>query len=180
MPRRIANRSAWICGIALAWLAGCGAGEPDAQVAVERFQQSLVIQFEGKAFPIPIDALDVWLTRNSSRPEIFEIHGNGVAIVGAFPPGLRVGYDENWHALVGKSVPVSARGGNPRYQKPSVLNVPRLGQFRVIGGHIVVETVEPGWGGQTPLTGRIQLRVRAARGESVLNGAFAVKAMTWG
>jgi len=159
---------------------GCRDRHPGAQTAVDRFEQLLVLEIEGTVRRVPLDAMDVWLSRNPSRPEPFEIHGNGVALVGTLPRELRIGYEENWRALVGHKVVLAARGGDPRYEKPAVLGVPGVGQFRVMGGSFTVEKVDPGWNGQTPLTGRIELRVRTARGESVLNDTLTVKAMTWG
>ena len=49
----------------------------------------------------------------------------------------------------------------------------------MLGGSFTVVKVEPGPHGLTPLTGRIELIVRAARAEKTQHGTFAVKAMTW-
>jgi hypothetical protein len=93
---------------------------------------------------------------------------------------VRIDYAENWQVLVGKRVPLSARGGDPAYEKPAVVSVPGTGQFRVLGGSFTVEKIGPGVDGKTALSGRIELQVRSARGETTLNGRFAVMAMTWG
>lgn len=179
MADRATGRRGWPGIIALV-LAGCLGGEGGVQQAVEEFNQELVIDFDGSGIPVPLESMEVWLTDDPSRPERFEIQGDGIAIVGTFPRDIRVDYDENWQLLIGKSIPISERGGDPRYEKPAVLTVPGVGQFRVVGGSFTVERIEPGWNGETPLIGRIELRVRAATGEKSLNGTFAVKAMTWG
>lgn len=161
-------------------VSSCGADEPDTRAAVDAFEQKLEIAFDGGTIAIPVETMEVWLTDSPSRSESFEISGEGVSIVGAFPKDLRVDYAENWHVLVGRPVPISSRGGDPDFDRPSILTVPGVGQYRVIGGTLTVDSVAAGWNGQTPLTGRIELRVRAATGEVSLNGTFAVKAMTWG
>lgn len=166
-------------GIALL-VAGCSGSEPDPQAFVEAFRQELVLAIDGSDLAVPLEAMDVWLNEDPARPEAFEIHGDGVSIVGRMPTDLRIDYDENWQVLVGRSVPLSAEGGNPRFTGPAILTVPGVGQYRLLGGSITVEEVGPGWNGRTPLTGRIELRIRAAVGEATLRGRFAVKAMTWG
>jgi hypothetical protein len=172
------NRPLAVLGLAVLLAFGCD--ESDSQEAVENFEQELRIDFDGTAMPMPLEAMDVWLTDEPDWPETFEIHGDGIAIVGTFPRDVRVGYGEDWSVLVGRSIPISARGGDPRYEKPSVLTVPGIGQFRVTGGTFTVEKVEAGWNGRTPITGRIELTVRAANGETSLVGSFTVRAMTWG
>lgn len=161
-------------------LAGCEGGRPDPREEVESFEQRLIVEVRGTGMAVPIEAMDVWLTDDPSRPESFEIHGDGVSLGGRLPVETRIGYDENWHVLLGREVILSANGGDPGFEKPAVLTVPGVGQYRVIGGTVTIEEVRPGWNGQTPLTGRIRLRIRAAGGESVLEGTIAVKAMTWG
>jgi hypothetical protein len=180
MSRATANRLRVFGCFAVLLLAGCAASESDVRSRVEDFEQNLLIDFDGTKVPIPLDAMDVWLSRRGVRPEPFEIHGDGISIVGTFDPGIRIGYEENWQVLVGNTVTLAARGGNPRYDKPSILTVPGIGQFRVLGGNFTVEKVGPGYDGQTPLTGRIELEIRAATGRKSLIGTFAVLAMTWG
>lgn len=179
MPRTPAIRPMWIGGFVVMLLVGCAGGESSEEAAIENFEQKLMIDIDGTTVALPLDAMDVWLTDDPARPEYFEIHGDGIAIVGTLPRNLRIDYAENWHVLMGQSVPLSARGGDPQYDRPSVLTVPGIGQFRVVGGQFTVDDVQPGRNGLTPLTGRIELRVRAARGQKSLNGTFAVKAMTW-
>lgn len=180
MPRTLAGLPALIgCFVVALLSGGCTDGDSNGQAELADFEPKLTIDLEGRTVSLPLDALDVWLTRSQSRPETYEIHGDGIAIFGTFPRDLRVGYEENWHLLVGKSIPISARGGVAQYEKPSVLTVPGIGQFRVVGGRFIVEEAKAGRYGQTPLVGRIELQVRAARGHKSLTGTFAVKAMTW-
>lgn len=167
-------------GFAPLVLAGCLGGDADPRQTVDEFEQKLVIDLDGSSMPVSLETMEVWLTDDPSRPERFEISGDGIAIVGVFPRDVRVDYDENWQVLIGRSIPLSGWGGDPRYEKPAVLTVPGVGQFRVVGGSFTVERIEAGWNGETPLIGTIELRVRAAVGEKSLHGTFAVKAMTWG
>jgi hypothetical protein len=173
-------RRGWLGVIPSLIMAGCLGGDDDVRSAVEEFDQELVIDYNGSSIPVPLESMEVWLTEDRSTPERFEIQGDGIAIVGTFPRDIRVDYDENWHLLIGRSIPLSGRGGDPRYEKPAVLTMPGVGQFRVLGGSFTVERIRPGRNGETPLIGRIELRVRAATGETLLNGTFGVKAMTWG
>jgi len=161
-------------------IASCSASEPDPEAVVEAFEQELVLEINGADLKVPLEAMDVWLNEDPDRPESFAIHGDDVSIVGRLPAELRIGYDENWQTLVGRAVPLSSEGGDPRFAVPAVLTVPGVGQYRLLGGSITVEQVGPAWNGQTPLRGRIELRIRAAVGEASLRGTFAVKAMTWG
>ncbi len=167
-----------VAGLAALSLAGCTISGDDGEMArIEAFEQRIVLDMEGSSLPLPLEAMDVFLTEDD-WPETFEIRGNGITLVGAFPRNVRVDYEENWPVLIGKPIPIVARGGGEN--KSSSLTIPAVGTFRVLGGSFTIERTEPGYDAKTPLTGRIELRVLGAGGETQLRGTLAVKGTTWG
>jgi hypothetical protein len=170
------TRFAGLVAVLFLLCGGCGSGDDEP----EDLAQTLTLELRDGAVPVPLDAMDVWVSTGASRAEPFEIHGEGTAIVGTLPREVHVGYEENWRALLGKAIPISSRGGDPDFRKPCVVTVPGVGQFRVIGGTFTIDIVGTGRTGRTPLTGRIELRVRGPSGEVSLRGSFTVNAMTWG
>jgi hypothetical protein len=170
---------------ALACLLGVGCGKPEnappsPEEAVENFVQKLVLDVEGKSVEIPLEKMDVFLVKRGSGPEIFEIHGTGVVLVGTFPKDVRVDYGEHWEELVGKAITISPRGGDPREPSESQLTLPGKAPLKVLGGTFTVEKRREGFDAKTPLSGRIEIKCQTPQGEKTYKGTFAVKGTTWG
>ena len=85
--------------LAVLLLVACAACDPDERLP----EQHLLLDFVDARIAVPLDALDVWLTSKPSRPEHFAIHGDGTVIAGRIPRGLRIGYEEDWHVLLGQA-----------------------------------------------------------------------------
>jgi hypothetical protein len=74
--------------------------------------------------------MDIYLVDPESEdqwPEVFEIMGEGITLVGSFPMDLRVGYDAELESLLGKTVTVSAHGGDygaPNYSTARLQSMP--------------------------------------------------------
>jgi hypothetical protein len=162
-------------------LAGCDvATSVSREETVKNFAQKLVLQIDGQSVELPLEKLDVYLTEDEEYPEIFELLGLGVVLVGEFPAGVRVDYGEHWNVLVGKAIPIAAKGGDPREEKTSSITLPGKPAANVVGGTFTVEKFEEGWDAKTPLTGRIELKLATPEGEKSVSGTFAVLGTTWG
>jgi hypothetical protein len=169
-------------------LHGCSApaGDDAARAARDREQAEsgwkLAIEDGGQAHELALGRMDIYLTEDEAYPEIFEILGEGVTLVGEFPAGVRVDYDEDFEKLVGQAIPVSASGGDPREPKSSSVTLGPLAA-PVTGGSFTVEKVTGRWSGSEgdkTLHGTIELRIPSADGERTVRGRFAVHAVTWG
>lgn len=162
-------------------LTGCMAGggsEPPS--GWTSFEQKLELDLDGHTIPMPLEAMDLWLTEDDEYPETFEIHGAGTSLGGTFPKDVRVGYEDNWSVLIGRPITISMKHATPYEEKTSVLTVPGVGPVDVIGGQFTIEKVEPDWDAKVPITGSIELRVRANGSEITLRGRLAVKGTGWG
>lgn len=150
------------------------------EAAVKEFVQKLVLTIDGTSVELPLEKLDVFLTEEEQYPEIFELHGGGVVLVGEFPAGVRVDYAENWRLLIGKTIPILPQGGVNRDEQLSSITLPGHAAANVVGGSFTVEKVSDGWDAKTPLSGKIELKIATPEGEQVIRGTFAVLGTTWG
>jgi hypothetical protein len=174
--------------LALALLAGCaGGGGGDAANAARDREAAkatwmLAIDDAGATHEAPLERMDVYLTEDDAEPEIFEIRGDGVVLVGRIPPEMAVGYGEEFENLVGKDLPIEASGGDPGDPKSSSVTI--LGMSApVAGGTLHVEKFTGTWSGSEgdkTLHGVVELRVPAADGERTVRGRIAVHIVTWG
>jgi hypothetical protein len=169
----------------LAILAGCsGDSDGDGPSAAVKASWTLTLRVDGADVALPLETMNVMLAEDPNvRPEVFEVLGPSVVLVGDFPKGLTVGYGENWAALFGKSIAISPRGGDPREPKDSRVEIPGKGAWRVLGGTLAPEKLtgrHAGSKGDRTLHGRISLRVDTGAGEATVEGRFAVQAVTWG
>jgi hypothetical protein len=170
-----------LIALGLLLASGCEvATNASREETVKNFAQKLVLQVDGQSVELPLEKLDVFLTEEEEYPEIFELLGPGVALVGEFPVGVRVDYGEHWDLLVGKAIPIAAKGGDPRAEKTSSITLPGKPAANVVGGTFTVEKFDAGWDAKTPLTGRIELQLATPDGEKTIRGTFAVLGTTWG
>ena len=83
---------------------GCSGGGEAEQAARDRAKAieawKLVLEDGGSIHEIPIERMDIYLTEDESSPEIYEIHGDGVTLVGEFPAGVHVDYQEAFENLI--------------------------------------------------------------------------------
>jgi hypothetical protein len=170
---------------AAALLAGCSEGSPEGGPSPEvKASWALTLKVDGNPVKVPLEILHVYLVEDEKQyPEIFEIQGPGVALVGEFPMDVHVDYGEEWKRLFGKTVAIAPRGGDPRDPKESHLTLPGGEPLKVLGGSFTAEKLTGKWAGSKgdrTLHGRITLRVAAPGGEKTLEGTFAVLAVTWG
>lgn len=188
-PVRIGRAVAPVLGLLL--LAGCAAEfqDTEAVAAAARDRASrdwkLALDFQGQAIEFPLERLDIFLfdTDDPERwPETFELRGDGVTLVGILPVGAQVGYGEALENLVGKSVAIGARGGDPHDEKHSSI---RLAGVRapVAGGSITFRKVTGHWSGSEgdrTVWGTVRIEVQGADGLHTLEGAFAANVVSWG
>lgn len=168
-------------------LAGCGAGGADeATVARDRAKAQatwrLTLEDGGAKQELPLERMDVFLTEDEAEPEIVEIRGDGVVLVGAIPAAHALGYGEAYDRVVGKSIPLTSYGGDPSEPKYSSVTLGGLAA-PVAGGSIRVEKVTGKWNGSEgdkTLHGTVELRVPGTDGERVVRGRIAVHIVTWG
>ena len=165
--------------------AGCRkALDPGEQAAGKgKITQKLTLNVDGKNVDLSLEVMDVFLVKRGNAPEVFEIRGAGVMLVGEFPKGVRVDYGEHWDVLVGKTIALKAKGGERGDDKTAQLTLPGQSACSVVGGSFTVEKVLPEGGGQdgaTPLQGKIEIKCKTDQGEKTLKGTFVVGAKTWG
>jgi len=174
--------SGLLCCAGLLLSSGCAEVEDltSLKQEVESFEQKLVLEVAGKPVEIPLEKLDIFLTEDEEYPEIFEMHGSGVVLVGTFPADVRVDYGDHWDRLVEKPIPISDEGGDPRDLKKSHVTLPGQAKLTVTGGTFTVEKFSDSYDAKTPLTGRIELKVETPAGEQTYKGTFTVKGTTWG
>jgi hypothetical protein len=176
--------------LAVVLVAGCsldvGVGD-DAAVAARDREASkadwkLVVEHGGGQHEMAIERMDIYLTESEEYPEIFEIHGDGLTLVGTFPPEVRVDYEEAFERLVGKPVVILSSGGDPR--EPKASSVTLDGQsVPVSGGSFTVERVSGKWAGSEgnkTVRGTIELVIPGASGDQTVKGKFGAHAVTWG
>ena len=174
-------------GVALA-LAGCDVSGGDTQVQAAHDRErskadwKLTVEWAGGRHELPIERMDIFLTEDEEYPEIFEMLGEGLALVGEFPAGVSVDYDEAHENLIGKTVMIAPSGGDPREPKQSFVT---LGGMRVpvLGGTFTVEQTRGKWAGSDgnkTISGTIELRIPGEGGETTIRGRFASHAVSWG
>ncbi len=156
-------------------IAGCSKEEP---AKASRPEWELVLKIDNTEVKVPLEALHVYLTENERYPEIFEMRGAAVTLVGEFPPDVHVGYGDKWERLFGKRVELKPEGGDPRSPKKSALTLPGRTPMSVTGGSFVVETFTGReFAEDWTLQGKITIVVD---GNRTFHGRFSVNAKTWG
>jgi hypothetical protein len=173
---------AFIPAFAFVAVTACGGGgSGDAPPASGTTAWRLVLEVEGATHELPLERMDIFLTEDE-WPEIFEIHGDGVTLVGEFPAGVRVDYDEAFENLIDQPIAIRPRGGDPRDEKDSQVELDGIGAS-VSAGTFTVERTSgsiAGADGDKTLHGTIELRVHDGNGERTIRGRFATHAVTWG
>jgi len=175
-----------LAGVLVLCLASCSSSGDAEQSAKDRQKSSeawkLVLDDRGATLEFPIEIMDIYLVEDESEPEIFEIRGDGVVLVGEFPVDLHVDYDEAFERLVGREITVRTRGGDPSDPKSSMITIDGM-VATVSEGTFTVEKLSGKWSGtdgDRTLHGTIDLRIRDIDGERVVRGRFAAHAVTWG
>jgi len=177
-----------ICRLASAALIvlafGCsnGANEQQAAADREKASQTWKLELDGSSDQLALRKMDIYLTEDDDYPEIFEIVGDGVTLVGFFPMDLHVGYEEDFAKLIGKPIPFLPRGGDPREEKTSAVQMNGL-DYPVVGGTFTVEKITGKWAGSEgdkTVHGTLELKIPGADGERTVRGRFATNIITWG
>ncbi len=166
----------------VAMVASCGGGGGGGGAAPTDGWK-LVLAYAGGSVVVPLEVMNVWLVEDEFAPERFNITGEGVALGGSFPAGLRVGYQENWNALLGKTLVVTAESGDPNEQGDAFIELSPGERSRVSGGTITFEKLSGKTGGvdgDMTLTGRVMLVVSTSTGIQNLMGTISVHCVTWG
>lgn len=140
----------------------------------------IVLSTGGGEVRLPVEIMDVYLSENEKAAEHFELHGPGVRLVGTIPPSPQIGYEENWEALVGRTIDIRSRGGADS-DAYSTFTLPGAGSLEVTSGQLVVEKIGPA--AEYParrLTGRVTLNVVERGVRRTITGSFSFDAKTWG
>jgi hypothetical protein len=167
-------------------LTGCGTSGDPEQSARDRDNSrqawKITLDEDGATHEIPVERMDIYLTEDDSETEIFELHGDGVTLVGEVPLDARVDYAETFENLIGKPIEIRAQGGDPGDPKRSKITLDGI-PASVSAGTFTVERLSgklEGSEGDRTLHGRIELRLHGLDGERTLRGSFGVHAVTWG
>lgn len=132
---------------------------------------------------VPLETMDIFVSDSDDNAEIFEIHGNGVLLVGEFPLDTKVGYEANLPALLGKEIELLSKGGEPGSEQGATLTLPDREPQRVWGGWLKVTEVKPREE-EMPvdgiLSGRIGIEIEEAGELEIIEGSFTVPVTTWG
>jgi len=142
--------------------------------------QVVVLQGEDGDIPFTVQRLNVYLVDNENYPESFEFEGDGLTLTGSIPVQRRVGYGENWRALVGTTIPFACGFDGNSGQAVATVQMPGGPAMRVVSGAFTVQEVGETYDARTPLAGQLWLRCRTAAGEQEFHGTFRVQGTTWG
>lgn len=160
----------------------CSSGGGESTV-IDKKEWKLAFTYDGSEVELPLEHMHVYLVEDENEyPEVYEISGSGVTLVGTFPMNAHVGYEENWSTLFGQSIQIDANGG-ARDDKISFIQLPDGTKAFVSGGALVPEKLEgkvDGMEGDRTLYGTFTLRVRTSLGEEEISGRFAVHCVTFG
>jgi hypothetical protein len=174
-------------GLAAAGCTVSGGSEADVALAQAkaRADWKLALEWEGTEIAYALEAMDIFIfdTDDPERyPETFEMRGDGVTLVGTLPVEAQVGYGEELDRLIGKTVPIVVRGGDPHDEKDSSIRLAGM-RVPVSGGSITFHKVTGKWAGQDgdrTVWGTLRVDVAGADGTRTLEGAFAVHVISWG
>lgn len=169
--------------------AGCGgaggggaSGEAAAARDREQAKAGWLLKLEGFPSALALSRMDVFLTEDETAPEVFDIRGPGVRLVGMIPAEMQVGYGEAFDRLVGRSLAIDANGGDP--SEPGVSSVTVDGvTYPVAGGTFTIEKLSgkgDGSEGDRTLHGTVELRLLGAEGDRTVRGTMSVHVVTWG
>jgi len=184
----LVRRGIWaLVAIAVAWIGsrGCGPGGDNSGVSAQavakaKLNWQLQLDWDGTTVQMPVERMDIYVMEDEEYPEIFDLSGEGVALVGTLP--VAVGYEEAFDRLMGKPIAILPSGGDPREIKYSHVTIDGR-SVPVSSGFFTVERVTGQWDGlegDKTLWGTIELRVTGATGERVVTGKLAVHVVTWG
>jgi hypothetical protein len=169
--------------IGAAGLLACASGGSKTEKAAGKETWQLVYTHDGAEVSLPLEQMHIYLVEEEDQyPEVFEITGDGVTLVGSFPMDCHVGYDDNFAVLPGKTITIDAAGG-ARDDKMSYVRLADGTRAFVTGGSLMAEKIEgkiDGMDGDRTLSGTFILRVRTGLGEEELSGRFAVHCYTLG
>jgi len=160
--------------------------EPGAKPTDEQSSPTwqLKLLVNNEEISLPLKTMNVFLTDGESEyPETFEMAGNGVFLLGKFPQGVSVGYDEDWDVLIGKTINILPSGTDTGFEQESVITFPGTQQLKVESGILIPELVsgkQAGIEGDMTLSGKITLDVQTEDGLQTYSGTFAVQCVTWG
>ena len=161
----------------------CSPGGSGTQGAVDKDEWRLVFTRDGAEVELMLEYMHVYLVEEYDEyPEVFEIAGEGVSLVGTFPMACHVGYEDDWAVLLGKSIEVAPVGG-ARDDKMSYVQMPDGNKAFVVSGTLVPEELKgkiDGVDGDRTLRGTFMLRIRTGQGEEEIAGRFAVHCLTLG
>lgn len=165
--------------------AGCSGGggsAPGADRDREQAKAGWVLSLEGSPAGLALGRMDVYLSEDETGPEPFDIHGDGVRLVGVIPAALRVGYGEEFGKLVGNSLAFEPSGGDPSEPGISTVFVDGV-PYSVTGGTFTIERLtgdREGSEGDKTLHGTVELRLLGSEGGRTVRGTMSVHAVTWG
>jgi hypothetical protein len=169
--------------ISLTSCSGTGGDSATAELARSEAKAGwkLAVDDAGMTSEMVLERMDIYLTEDG-YPEYFEIHGQGVVLVGEIPTDFKVGYEEAFEKLIGKPIVLKAQGGDPREEKEASVTIGGIAQ-PVWGGTLTVQKVTGRWSGSEgdkTLHGTVELKVPGASGDRTVTGTFSVNAVTWG
>ena len=159
----------------------CGPARTTAAEARATAEASWKLEIEGTG-ALVLERMDIYLVEDESEPETFKLYGDDVTLVGEFPRGVHVGYEENLERLIGKAVELVTEGGNPRTPAEGYVVIDGR-QVPVVGGTLRVEKVTGTWDGNDgdrTLWGTAELTLEDNGSRRTVRGTFAVHAVSWG
>lgn len=166
--------------------AGCaGGGGGDASSAAaarEKAKAGWLLKVEGSPGTLALESMDVYLMEDETAPEMFDLHGEGVRLVGTIPPAAHVGFGAEFGKLVGQTLSIQASGGDPDDPGTSSITLDGV-EYPVAGGTFRVEKLTGKWDGSEgdkTLHGTVELRVLESGGERSVRGTLATHVVTWG
>jgi len=171
----------------LALLASCG-GSTEENAAKDRAAAAatwaLVLRIDGADARVPLEVMNVLLLKDEDEakatPAVFEVRGSGVSLIGEIPAASSPGYGEKWEKTVAATLTIKASGEFHGEGIDSKMMLPGKPEAAIMGGTMTVEGTSGKWAGSQgdrTLKGKVRLQMRDGQ---VLEGTFAVHAVTWG
>ena len=144
-------------------------------------EASWKLELEGTG-ALALERMDIHLVEDESQPEVFTLYGDDVMLVGEFPRGVHVGYEENLERLIGQTVKLLGEERDPRAPADEYVTIDG-GRVPVVGGTLKVEKVTGTWDGvdgDKTLWGTAELTLDQKGSRRTVRGTFAVHAVSWG
>lgn len=167
-------------GLLVFLISGCssnGLSESDLSAIAKEGSVTL----EGEKAPLKVTTMNVFLVEDDSSPETFVIEGSKVKLAGAFPAGVKIGYEENFEGILGKAIKVESKIDAGGEEVDSFLEIEGA-RYTVNSGELtLIKVLGPSPDGAGKIVeGTLSLSTTGPSGAKSLKGKLQLLAKSWG